>query len=81
MLALVISINFLRHAISLTHFLRCIYNNLSGSGVDKLLYLVIALVNSSSKKGLHFVTGLFSTYLCIMSTEVEIAWCWYKWWI
>ena len=53
-------INFLRYVMFLTHLLRCIYNNLSGPEVDELLHLVIALVNFSSEKKLHFVTGLFT---------------------
>jgi len=53
-------INFLRHATFLTYFLRCLYDNLSGSRVYELLYLAIALVNSSSEKKLHFITGLFA---------------------
>jgi len=57
---LAISINFLRHATFLIHLLRCLYNNLSGSGIDELLHLAIALVNSSSEKELHFITGLFA---------------------
>ena len=57
---LAISINFLRHVISLIHLLRYFHNNLSSSEVDELLYLVIALVNFSSEKALHFMTGLFT---------------------
>jgi len=53
-------INFLRYVMFLTHLLRCIYNNLSGPEVDKLLHLAVALVNFSSEKKLHFVTGLFT---------------------
>ena len=57
---LAMSINFLRYAISLTYLLRYLYDNLSGPGVDELLHLAIALVNSSSKKELHFLTSLFA---------------------
>ena len=53
-------INFLRHMTFLTYFLRCLYDNLSGSRVDELLYLAITPVNSSSKMKLHFMTGLFA---------------------
>jgi len=58
--ALAMLINFLRYVMFLTHLLRCIHNNLSGPGVDELLHLAIALVNFSSEKKLHFVTGLFT---------------------
>jgi len=56
--ALAISMNFLRHVMSLTHLLRCLHDNLSGLGVDELLHFAIALVNSSSENGLHIVTCL-----------------------
>ena len=58
--ALTMLINFLKHVMSLTYFLRCFHDNLSGSGIDKLFHLAIALVNFSSEKGLYFVTGLFA---------------------
>ena len=45
-----IPINLFRHSLSLTIILRCYYNNLSGPRVDKLLHLVMDLINSSSKK-------------------------------
>ena len=53
--------NFLKHTTSLTHLLRCLYNNLLGSGIDELLQLVIALISSFSKKKLYFIAGLFVT--------------------
>ena len=53
-------INFLRHTTFLTYFLRCLYDNLSSSEVNDLLYLAIALVNPSSEKKLHFITSLFT---------------------
>ena len=62
---LAISMIFLRHTISSTHFLRYLYNNLSGPGAEELLYLLIVLVNSSSKKGLHLITILFTISLRI----------------
>ena len=52
--------NFLRHATFLRYFLRYLHDNLSSSEVDKLLYLAIALVNSSSEKKLYFITSLFT---------------------
>jgi len=58
---LAILMNFLRYAASLIIFLRCLYNNLSSLGVDKLLYFIIALINFSSKNGLHFITFLLGT--------------------
>ena len=51
--------NFLRHAASLTHFLRYFYDNLSRPGVNELLHFAIALVNSSSEKEFHFIVGSF----------------------
>ena len=39
--------------------LRYFHDNLSGPGVNKLLYLAIELINSSSKNGTHFVDCLF----------------------
>jgi len=52
-------INFLRYAIFLTYLLRYLHDNLSSPGVNELLHLAIVIVNSSSEKKLHFVTGLF----------------------
>jgi len=43
-------IMFLRHVLSLRMILRCLHNNLSGPGVDELLYLVKELTNSSLAK-------------------------------
>ena len=67
---LVIPINFLKYAASSTILLKCFYNNLSGSGVDKLLHFVIALINSSSENKLYFVTFL----LGISSSKSESIW-------
>ena len=39
-----------RHSLFLMIILRCYYDNLSGSGVNKLLHLVMDLINSSSEK-------------------------------
>ena len=55
------AISFLINVTSLTYLLRCLYNNLSGPEVDRLLHLVIVLTNSSSEKRLQFVTGLLET--------------------
>ena len=41
---------FFKHVLSLIIYLRCSYNNLLGPGADKLLQLMIACMNSSSKK-------------------------------
>ena len=40
-----------RHPLSLTIHLRYLYDSLSGPGVNKLLYLAIKLMNSSSENG------------------------------
>ena len=39
--------------------LRYLYNSLSGPGVDELLHLKIALLNSSLENGIHIITALF----------------------
>ena len=41
---------FFKHNLFLRMYLRCLYISLSGPGVDKILHLIIVLVNSSSKK-------------------------------
>jgi len=48
----------LRHISSLTITLRYFQDNLSGSGVDELLHLVITLLNSSAKKGFQVIVCL-----------------------
>lgn len=58
MYVLVILINFLRHVAFLIILLKCLYDNLSGPGVNELLHYVIVFMNSSSENGLHFVTSL-----------------------
>jgi len=45
--ALVILIMLFKHNLSLNMYLWYLYNSLSKPGVDELLHLVIALVNSS----------------------------------
>ena len=55
---LAISINFLRQTASLTYLLKCLYTTLSSPGVDELLHFTMALMNFSSEKGPHFLTGL-----------------------
>ena len=47
-----------KYTLLLTIYLRCLYDNLSGLGVDKLLHLVIELMNSSSKKGTQDVGAM-----------------------
>ena len=44
---------FSKHLSSLTTSLRCFYKILSGLGVDELLYLLIAIVNSFPEKDFH----------------------------
>ena len=68
--ALAMLMKFLRHDVSLIIILRCFQDNLSGPGVDKLLHLVIELLNSSSKNSIHFVTGLFG----ISSNKSRLIW-------
>jgi len=52
------------------HLLRYLYNNLSSFKVNELLYFVIVLMNSSSKKRLYFIIGLF-TNSCITSKLIQ----------
>ena len=47
--ALAIVTMFFKHILSLTTRLRCSHNNLLGPGANKLLHLMIVLVNSSSE--------------------------------
>ena len=56
--ALAILIKLLRHVLSLTITLRCLYNNLSSPRVEVLLYFVIELLNSSTKKDVQIVVVL-----------------------
>ena len=46
---LAILMSFLKHAMFLIILLKCLQDNLSSSGIDKLLYLAIELINSSSE--------------------------------
>ena len=55
---LAILIKLLRHVLSLTITLRCPYNNLSSPRVEVLLYFVIELLNSSTKKDVQIVVVL-----------------------
>ena len=59
MYILAMFIKFLRHMVSLTMTLRCLHDNLSDLRVDKLLYFMIKLLNSSLENSIHIVTGLF----------------------
>ena len=67
---LAISIKFLRYEMLLTIILRCFQDNLLGLGANELLYLAIELLNSSSKKDVYFVIGLFG----ISSNESRLIW-------
>ena len=44
---------FFKHILSLIIYLRCLYESLSGPGVEELLHLAIELINSSSEKAPH----------------------------
>jgi len=52
------SISLLMYSLFLMIFLRCLQDNLSGSGVEELLHLLIALMISAFEKGGHLVTSL-----------------------
>ena len=66
-------ITLFRHDLSLTIYLRCLQDNLSSPRVDKLLYLVIELVNSSLEKGTHTKGYLFEI---LSNTPKSIWWSW-----
>ena len=51
MYILAILIKFFKHSVFLTITLKCFHKILSGLKVDKLLHLLIALVNSLFEKG------------------------------
>ena len=38
--------------------LRCLYDNLSSPGVNKLLHFAIKLINFSSENSFHLIVGL-----------------------
>ena len=63
-------INLLRHSKSLMISLRCLQDNLSGSGVKSLLYLYIAERNSLFEKGSHSVRVLSG-----ISSNSDISTC------
>ena len=44
---------FSKHLLSLSTSLRCFYEILSGSKVDKLLHLLMAIIDFSLKKRFH----------------------------
>ena len=58
MIMLAILINFLRHEQSLMINLRCLHNNLSGSGNNELLHLRIVLLNFSLENNIYIVNCL-----------------------
>jgi len=49
---------FPKHSSSLTIILRYFHEILLGSGADKLLHVLMALINSFLEKGLHRNDGL-----------------------
>ena len=53
--ASVILIIFLKHLLSLIILLKCLHDNLSGLGVDELLYLLMELMNSASENSFQVV--------------------------
>ena len=62
-----------RHTLSLMMFLRCFYESLLGSGVDKLLHLAMESINSFSEKGAQdkdIILGILS------KISVSIWWSW-----
>jgi len=65
--ALVMAIRFLRNVTSLIYLLKYL---LFSSGVNRLLHLLMALMNFFSEKGLLFVTGLLET----SSSKSKLIW-------
>ena len=61
--ALAIPMNLLRYALSLMIILRCLQDNLSGPGVDELLYFSTVLMNSSFENKFQFMTSLQGIFL------------------
>ena len=55
---LAILTKFFKHVSSLTIILRCFQDILFRPGVNKLLYLVIELLNSSLENRAHVIAGL-----------------------
>ena len=53
--ASVILIIFLKYLLSLIILLKCLHDNLSGLGVDELLYLLMELMNSASENSFQVV--------------------------
>ena len=60
-----------RYNLSLTILLKYLHDNLSRSRVDKLLYLVMELINSSSENRTHFIDCLFE-----ISSNMPMSTCW-----
>ena len=66
---LVMAMMLLKHILSLMMLLRCLHESLSGSEADKLLYLIIMLVKSTSENDAHndkeYKSNSFSTFSSI----------------
>jgi len=69
---LVILMIFSRYASLLTIHLRWLHKSLSGSGADKLLHLVMDLVNSSFKKDGHPLDSLSEISSKILNIDLTI---------
>ena len=63
---------FLKQSSSLRMTLGCLHNNLSSLGVEELLQLAMALLNSSLEKGAHEEGGLSVT----LSRILMFTWQW-----
>ena len=61
---------FFRHMLFLTIHLKCLYISLSGPGDNKLLHLLIELINSTLEKG----TQTIETLLEISSKTLMSIW-------
>ena len=61
---------FFKHILSLTITLKCFQDILSSSGVDKLLHLMIMLLNSLIKKDIHSIIGLSG----ILFNMLQLIW-------
>jgi len=69
---LAIPIDLFKYNLSSIIILRCCHNNLLGPGVDKLLHLVIDLINSSSEK-----EGQLVELLLGILSQMSASNCWF----
>ena len=69
--ALAILIILFKHSLFWSMCLRWLHDNLSGLGIDKLLHLAIAFLNSFLEKGAHEKDNIESILLRILSSMLQ----------